>query len=511
MSVDEVAEPRAHDVRTVFAGILIGLSLAAISQTLVTTALPTMVGDLGGFDQLSWVVSAYLLTSTVVVPFAGKLADLFGTTRLFQLAIAVFAAGSLLAALSTSMISLILARGVQGIGGGAIMTLAFTLVARIVPARERGRYQGYIASLFAITSVMGPLVGGFFVDHLTWRWAFYSNVALSALALVIVRRRLPPDTRTSGGSVDHSGAALLVVTLVSTMLVAMWGGQQFAWSSPVIAGLVIVAVLGLVGFLRCEHVAADPIVPIEQFHRRVVRVATALGFLSGVAMFGVMVYAPTFLQVSLGMSATRSGLLLIPLMGCILLGSTAGGRIMSRTARFKAVAVIGSTLLAMGSGLLAMMGADTPAALPSLFVGVVGLGIGLLMPVTVVAVQNAVRNDQLGAATSTTQFARKIGATLGVAALGGLFNARIDARLADSAAVLPTGSTSASLLERPSTIGQLPEAVASAIRDAVADATTLVFAVAFVAAVVGLVVSFRLPDERLDDGSEVAARTALPE
>ena len=233
-----------------------------------------MVGELGGFDKLSWVVSAYLLTSAVVVPFAGKLADLYGSSRLFQLAIVVFAVGSLIAGLSNSMVLLIVARGIQGIGGGAIMTLAFTLVAHIVPSRERGRYQGYITSLFAVTSVAGPLVGGFFVDHLTWRWAFYLERRVERGRA----RRHPPQPPAGhrpgrARALDLLGAALLIVTLVSMMLVAVWGGQQYAWSSPVIGGLAIVAVIGTVAFIRCERAAADPIVPLELFRLRVVRVS----------------------------------------------------------------------------------------------------------------------------------------------------------------------------------------------------------------------------------------------
>ncbi|HWM18584.1 MAG TPA: MDR family MFS transporter [Ilumatobacteraceae bacterium] len=499
--VDPVGDRTWNDarVRTIFAGILIGLSIAAISQTLVTTALPTMVGELGGFDKLSWVISAYLLTSAIVVPFAGKLSDLFGSTRLFQLAIVVFAAGSLLAGLSNSMVLLIVARGIQGVGGGAIMTVAFTLVAHIVPARERGRYQGYITSLFAVTSIAGPLVGGFFVDHLTWRWAFYLNVALSAVAIVVVRRNLPPDSSRPSKGVDQLGAALLVVTLVSVMLVAVWGGQQYAWSSPVIGALAIVAVVGAVAFIRCERVAAEPIVPLELFRHRVVRVATILGFLTGVTMFGVIVYTPTYLQVSLGVSATTSGLLLIPLMSSILIGSTFGGRAMSRTGRYKSLAVAGSAVLAVGAGLLATTGVGTALYLPSAYVGLVGLGLGLTLPVTLVAVQHVVSKEQLGAATSTNQFARKMGSTLGVAALGGIFSGRVSSRLVGGSNPLPAGTTPDSVLESPAAIDQLPVATADAVRSAVADGSSLVFAVAFVIAVIALVVSVRLPDDRLDD------------
>ncbi len=498
MTVDET-EHDASTVRTIFIGIMIGMALAAISQTLVTTTLPTMVGELGGLDHLSWVVSAYLLTSTVVVPFAGKLADLFGTTRLFQVAIVMFAAGSLLAGLSTSMAMLIAGRSIQGLGGGAIMTLAFTLVGHIVPMRERGRYQGYVASMFAVTSVIGPLLGGFFVDHLSWRWAFYSNVALAGVVLAIIRRNLPPDEKRAARGADLRGGALLVVTLISMMLVAVWGGQKLAWTSPAVVVLIAVALGGFVLFVRCERAASEPIVPIEMFGQRAVRTATTIGFMSGIAMFGVTVYAPTFLQVSLGVSATRSGMTLVPLMGCILVASTVGGRVMSRTARFKSLAVIGSGLLVVGTGSLATMTTRTATFVPSLYVGIVGLGLGLIMPVTLVAVQNAVTSERLGAATSVSQTTRKIGSTLGVAAFGGVFNTRVAAGLDEASADLPPGTAVDSLLDSPAAIARLPDVVATIVRDSVAEAAVLVFAVACAIAVLGFLVSLRLPNDELVD------------
>ena len=486
--------------RSAFTGIMIGMALAAISQTLVSTALPTIVGDLGGYDQLSWVVSAYLLTSAVVVPFAGALADRYGTSRLFQLAIVVFAAGSALAAVSTSMGLLIAARSIQGLGGGAIMTLAFTLVGHIVAPRERGRYQGYIASLFAVTSVLGPLVGGFFVDHLTWRLAFVTNVVLSGVALVVFRRRRLVDVTGPGGRLDLPGSALLVVALVSTMLVLMWGGQRHAWTSGVIIALVLIAIGSFVLFVAWERRATDPIVPLDLFSRPVVRVCALLSFLSGMAMFGVIVYAPTFLQIALGVAPTRSGLLLVPLMGCILVGSTAGGRVMSRTGRYRRLAIIGSAALLVGAGLLVTMSTTTPPWRPAVYVGVAGLGIGLVMPVTMVAVQNAVDRTRLGAATAVTQFTRKIGSTLGVALLGGLFNVRVADAL-EAAGALPAGTDADSLLQSPAQIAQLPTEVGDAVRQAVAEGATVTFLAAFVVAAIGLVVSFGLPNEELSDSS----------
>lgn len=490
-------------VRPIFFGIMIGLALAAISQTLVTTALPTMVGELGGYSGLSWVVSAYLLTSTLVAPFAGKLADLHGTTRLFSVAIVVFAAGSLIAGVATSMAMLVAARAVQGIGGGAIMTLAFTLVAQIVPVRERGRYQGYVASMFAVTSVIGPLVGGFFVDHLSWRWAFYSNVVLAGVALLIVRRRLPADTgRRATGRADLAGAGLLVVTLTSTMLVAVLGGHAVPWVSPTMALLVAVAAGSAFAFVRCERRAEEPVVPLGLFRHRAVRASTTMGFFSGIAMFGIIVYTPTYLQVARGLDATRSGLLLVPFMGCILVGSTTAGRVMSATGRYRHLAVGGSALLLAGAALLATVDRSTPVLMVSLCVGLAGSGIGLTMPVTMVAVQDAVGPDDLGAATSMSQTTRKIGSMLGVAVLGGVFASRVSAGLEVARPNLPAGMTTDDLLDTPAEIAQLPSSAAEAVRDAVADGATVVFALAAVAAAVALVASLRMRDERLAEQPE---------
>ena len=485
-------------VRPVFMGVLVGMSLAAISQTFVSTALPTIVGELGGYGGLSWVVSSYLLASAIVVPFAGKLSDRLGASRLFRIAIVVFAIGSLLSGLSPTMLTLIIARGVQGLGGGAIMTAAFTLVAQLVPARERGRYQGRIASLFAVTSVIGPLLGGFFVDHLSWRWAFFTLAAMCVGALAVLRR-LPSDDARAGDGVDYAGAVLLVTGMVSLMLMAEWGGQSYAWTSPVVLGLAGTAALSVVSFVVWELRAPDPIVPVWLLRRRPVWIAVVMGFFSGASMLGVVVFAPPFLQVSLGVSATTSGLLLIPLMGCVLVGSTIGGRVMSSTGRYRRVGIAGAALLAVGTGMLATMTATTPLALPSIYVGVLGLGIGLLMPVTVVAVQNEVDADQMGTATSLTQFIRKLGSTLGVAAMGGVFSARVASSLEDATADLPRDVTPESLLETPDAISELPGDLPELVRAAVADGATTAFVMAFVVAVLGFVVALRLPSVELAD------------
>jgi EmrB/QacA subfamily drug resistance transporter len=472
-----------RQILVIFGALSTAMLLAALEQTIVATALPTIVGELGGLRQLSWIVTAYLLTATVSVPLYGKVSDLFGRKLLFQLAIVVFVLGSLACAASQSMGQLVAARALQGAGAGGLMAMAQTIIGDVVSPRERGRYMGYIGAVFGVSSVAGPLLGGFFVDQLTWRWVFGINVPLGLLALVVTQRVLRLPAVRLRRKIDYAGAALLTAGAASLLLVLVWGGQSYSWASPTILGLGALAAVSLVLFALVERNAQEPILPPELFRERVFAVATMLGFIVGAAMFGSIIYLPLFLQVVTGVSATDSGLLLTPLIGGLLVTSIASGRLITRSGRYKAFPILGTAVLAIGLACLSTMDTATTTGQVIGFMVVVGAGIGLVMQVLVLAVQNAVPRRHLGTATSATQFFRSIGGTVGVATFGALVNARLTSRLA--LLDLPGGIEPRTLLSSPTEIGRLPAALRGPLQMAMAESITGVFALAVPLAVVG--------------------------
>ncbi len=488
------------EIRRVFAGLMIGLLLSALDGTIVATALPTMVGDLGGAHLLSWVFTAYLLTSTVTVPLYGKLCDVHGRKPLFQIAIVIFVIGSVAIAASQTMLQLVLARAFQGLGAGGLVTLAMTIVGDIISPRQRGRYMGYITSVFAVASVAGPLVGGFFVDHLTWRWAFLINVPLSFIALVVTERNLRFEPPRQQRPVDYLGALLLTVGIVVALLVTV-AGEEAGWRSPWVPSLAVAGVALLVFFGWQQRRTAEPIIPPVLFRDDVFGVAIGINLLMGIALFAAMVFLPVFLQVSLGVSATASGLLIMPMMIALLVSSILGGRLMTRTGRYKPIALTGSVLLVGGTGVLATMGTGSPPLLASGAMLLVGTAIGLAMPVLTVAIQNSVDPRHLGTATSMTDFSRKIGGVFGVALLGALLNARVNAtfddRLADGA--LPGDTDVSTLVDTPARIAALPEAVRVVVREAMAGGVRLVFLVGIAFAVLAVLLALRLKEKPLQD------------
>ncbi len=414
-----------REILLVYSGLMLGMLLAALDQTIVATALPTIVGDLGGLDHLSWVVTAYILASTISTPLYGKLGDLYGRKRLFQFAIVVFLVGSALCGISQNMGELIGFRALQGLGAGGLMVGALAIIGDIVPPRERGRYQGYMGGVFAIASVVGPLLGGFFVDNLSWRWVFYVNLPVGALALVVIAAVLHQPTVRRSHRIDFEGAALLALGAGLLTLGLTWGGTQYPWGSGEIVGLFAVGAVAVVLFVLQERRAVEPIIPLRLFRNSIFNACAAMSFLVAFAMFGAIVYLPLFLQVVHEITPTGSGLRLLPLMGGVLTASILGGRTISKIGRYRAFPIVGTAVMSVGMGLLSRIGAGTSYLFLSVAMAVLGVGMGMIMPVLVLAVQNAVDPGDMGTATSSTTFFRSMGGSFGVAIFGAIFSNRL--------------------------------------------------------------------------------------
>jgi EmrB/QacA subfamily drug resistance transporter len=496
---------------TVFAALMLGMFLAALDQTIVSTALPTIVGELGGLAHLSWVVTSYLLAATVTTPIYGKLGDMYGRKPVFLAAILIFLAGSMLAGLSQSMGELIAFRALQGAGAGGLMVGAQAIIADIVPPRDRGRYMGVIGSVFAVASVAGPLLGGFFVDNLSWRWVFYVNMPVGGLAVAIVLLRLHLHAPHTRHAIDYLGAALLTGGVSALILVTTWGGNEFPWGSATIVGLAIAGVLLLAAFVWQERRAAEPILPLTLFRSSVFAVSSAMGFSIGMAMFGAIVFIPLYLQLVYGASPTSSGLRMLPLMAGILVAAIGSGRAISRIGRYKIFPVAGTAILVVGMYLLSRLGAGTPPWVASVDMLVVGVGIGLVMQVLVLVVQNDVRPQDVGVATSTATFFRSVGGSFGVAIFGAIFASR----LTDQLARLPSAVTArlgGGVHLNPAQARHLPPSVHTDFLQAFAHALHGVFLWGMALAVVPFVLSWLLKEvplrTTLEPGVEASAAQA---
>jgi EmrB/QacA subfamily drug resistance transporter len=413
----------------ILGALMLAMVLASLDQTIVSTALPTIVSDLGGLNHLSWVVTAYLLASTVSTPLYGKLGDMLGRKPVFIAAIVIFLAGSMLSGLSQTMIQLILFRALQGLGAGGLIVGAQSILADIIPPRRRGRYMGLMGAVFAVSSVAGPLLGGFLVDNLSWRWVFYVNMPIGALALVIVTTRLHLHVPHTRHKIDYLGAGLLAGGVAALILMTTWGGNQYAWSSPEIVGLGIAGLVLLVAFIWQERRAAEPVIPLRLFDSGTFRLASGMGFMIGMAMFGAIIYLPLFLQLVYGASPTSSGLRMIPLMGGLLIAAILSGRAITRFGRYKVFPVVGTVVLVIGMFLLSRLTVDSDAWVASLYMAIVGVGLGLVMQVLVLIVQNDSRPEDIGVVTSTATFFRSVGGSFGVALFGAIFASRLASEL----------------------------------------------------------------------------------
>ncbi|WP_042365960.1 MFS transporter [Streptacidiphilus neutrinimicus] len=451
----------AGRVRLVFLGVMLGMFLAALDQTIVSTALPTIVGDLGGANHLSWVVTAYMLAATATTPLWGKLGDLFGRKHVFLICIVIFLIGSALCGQSRNMTELIAFRALQGLGGGGLMVLAMAVIADVVPPRERGRYQGVIGAVFGVSSVVGPLLGGFLVDNLNWRWVFYVNLPVGAVALAVIATALHAKRPESRPKIDYLGTLLLAAASTCLVLIASLGGTTWQWNSAEVWGCGIGAVLLIAGFIFWEQRAPEPVLPLRLFRNRIFTVCSGMGFIIGLCMFGALSYIPLYMQVVNGNSPTESGLRLLPLMAGVLITSIGTGQLISRTGKYKIYPIIGTALTCVALVLLAQVDERTSATVMGVYMLVLGLGLGLVMQVLIIAVQNSTDFADLGTATSGVTYFRSIGGSFGASIFGTVLNNQLKSKItaAEKDGTLSPHFPTQQVLADPTSVHKAPPAL----------------------------------------------------
>jgi len=487
-----------EQILVVLGGLMAGMFLAALDQSIVGTALPRIVSDLGGLDHLSWVVTAYLLTSTAATPLWGKISDLYGRRKIFQLAIGIFLVGSVLCGLAQNLPQLIAFRAIQGIGGGGLFAIAFSAIGDIIPPRERGRYQGYFGAVFGVSSIVGPLLGGWFTDGPGWRWIFYVNLPVGAAALIVISLTLKIPVTRREHSIDFLGAGLIVASVSSFLLYLNWAGKAYGWSSIGPLLLVVASIVLAALFIRVETRAAEPIIPPRLFSNGVFRVGSLFGFLAGMAMFGAVIFIPLYLQGVLGYSPTRSGLAMLPMVVGWFSSSIGSGQLISRNGRYKIYPVLGAAIVLLSLVVLSRLDVDSSYLHVALGALLFGTGLGMTLQTIVVAVQNAVEMRDLGAATSSTTFFRSLGGAIGAALFGAVFGIRLDHYLDQSFG----SSTSGAAVDANNidAMQNLIEPDRSLVLGAFTNAVGDVFLVCIPFIILALIVAFFLEERPLRGG-----------
>jgi EmrB/QacA subfamily drug resistance transporter len=497
----------------VIGALMMGMFLAALDQTIVSTALPTIAGDLHGLNHLSWVVTSYLLASTISIPLWGKLGDLYGRKGFFQAAVVIFLAGSMLSGLAHNMVELISSRALQGIGAGGLMVGAQACMGDLVSPRERGRYVGMFGAMFGVASVLGPLLGGVFTERLSWRWIFYINLPLGIVTLFVITSVLHLPRQRKQHKIDYLGTMLLGAAVTGVILLTTWGGTTYPWHSTPIIALGIASVALIVSFMYLETKVPEPLIPPSLFKMKVFNLSSAVGFMVGLVMFGALIYLPLYLQTAHGASPTSSGLQLLPVVVGMLITSNLGGQLTSRRGKYKMFPIMGCALMAMGLFGLSTMQVTTPLLVSSCYMLLVGLGVGFVMQILVVIVMNAAPQEDLGAATSSATFFRSIGGVFGVAVLGAIFNSRLLNELPKylpAAALKAVHAASGNIASNPAQLAALPAPIHHGFVEAFGHSLTFVFLIGVPFAVVAFVLSWFIPEIPLRDKAFVSVRYEEP-
>ncbi|MCL2552134.1 MAG: MFS transporter [Actinomycetia bacterium] len=503
-----IDEPRQRSVRVVMVGLMIAMLLAMLDNMIIGTAMPTIVGELGGLNHLSWVVTAYTLATATSTPIWGKLGDMYGRKNIFMTSIVMFLAGSALSGASQSMDQLITFRAVQGLGAGGLIVGVMAIIGELIPPRERGKYQGLTAGVMAIAMIGGPLVGGSITDNWGWRWSFYINLPIGVIALAMITIVLHLPKKRTESRIDYLGAVLLTVAITSLVLLTTWGGTQYAWGSGMIIGLLVLGLASLAGFLYAETRAAEPILPLRIFRNGNFTLISLIGFLVGFTMFGSMTFLPLFQQTVQGASATNSGLLLLPMLLAMMAVSMVAGRVTTSTGKYKIFPIIGGALIIVGLYLLSTMGVHTSRLTSGVFMAVLGAGMGFIMQITMLIAQNSVEMKDIGVGSSSATLFRTIGGSFGVSLFGALFTHKVQHGMQSGAGGKGAAATQGGAQLDPATIAKFPPDIKDAYFHAVASGTHVVFLWGAIVSIVGFIAAWFLVETPLRGATAKSAPAA---